>query len=380
MYRNELKIGMALSGGGVRASVFHLGVLSRFAVDDLLENITFLSTVSGGTLVIGLLYSIAGNKWPTGKFFLDKGQQEAKRFLTKIDLQQDMLLRAIKQPWLLPQGRAKLFAKSLEDCWQIDSDLRDIPKEPRWVINATTYESGKNWRFIPQVRMGDYIVNYVENPSFPLADVMAASAAFPGLIGPLVLDTSEFDWFKFNKGEQVPTVPPFRKLHLWDGGLYDNLGVEALFKIFESKTRDDYNFLVVSDASKNIVLEKRSAFRPKRARRLVDIATDQIRSLRSRTLVDHFQREANSGIYLKIGNDGHKILNAGNCDAELTDRVSKDCLSKTEVQIASNFATTIRRLTEAEYDLLFRHGWEVANCTLQAHCPALFQHRCYEMP
>ena len=59
-------------------------------------------------------------------------------------------------------------------------------------LNATTFESGKNWRFIPQRRMGDYIVNYVEKPSIPLTDAMVASAAYPGLIGPLVLRTKKF--------------------------------------------------------------------------------------------------------------------------------------------------------------------------------------------
>ena len=55
MKKEDLKLAIALSGGGVRASVFHLGVLSRLAIDDLLENITFISTVSGGTLVTGLI-------------------------------------------------------------------------------------------------------------------------------------------------------------------------------------------------------------------------------------------------------------------------------------------------------------------------------------
>ena len=42
-----MKIGLALSGGGIRATVFHLGVLAR---QSLLEKITFLSTASGGRL------------------------------------------------------------------------------------------------------------------------------------------------------------------------------------------------------------------------------------------------------------------------------------------------------------------------------------------
>ncbi len=60
----ELTIGIALSGGGVRAAVFHLGLLGRLAAADLLEQVTFISTVSGGSLGMGLVYSLSGNRWP----------------------------------------------------------------------------------------------------------------------------------------------------------------------------------------------------------------------------------------------------------------------------------------------------------------------------
>ena len=54
--RDGVWIALALSGGGVRAAVFHLGVLARLASDDLLERVTFLSTVSGGSMAVGLVY------------------------------------------------------------------------------------------------------------------------------------------------------------------------------------------------------------------------------------------------------------------------------------------------------------------------------------
>ena len=44
-----MKIAIALSGGGVRATVFHLGVLARLTRQSLLESVTLLSTVSGGS-------------------------------------------------------------------------------------------------------------------------------------------------------------------------------------------------------------------------------------------------------------------------------------------------------------------------------------------
>ena len=104
--------------------------------------------------------------------------------------------------------------------------MNELPDEPRWVINATAYESGKNWRFMRK-RMGDYKLNYTPEPAFPLASAMAASAAFPILIGPLVLRTKGFAWARFT-GESrhaiLPTETRVPSIHLWDGGVYDNLG------------------------------------------------------------------------------------------------------------------------------------------------------------
>lgn len=51
------KLGLALAGGGFRASLFHLGVLWRLAELDLLRYVELLSTVSGGSIV-GALYAL----------------------------------------------------------------------------------------------------------------------------------------------------------------------------------------------------------------------------------------------------------------------------------------------------------------------------------
>src|SRR5205807_10424776 len=45
------KIGLALSGGGFRASLYHIGVLARLAELDLLRSIEYLSCVSGGSII-----------------------------------------------------------------------------------------------------------------------------------------------------------------------------------------------------------------------------------------------------------------------------------------------------------------------------------------
>ncbi len=51
----KYKLGLALSGGGFRASLFHIGVLAQLAELDLLKSVSVLSTVSGGS-IIGAAY------------------------------------------------------------------------------------------------------------------------------------------------------------------------------------------------------------------------------------------------------------------------------------------------------------------------------------
>src|SRR5262249_13259372 len=50
------KIGLALSGGGFRASLYHLGVLARLAESDLMRHVQVVSTVSGGSMVGAAYY------------------------------------------------------------------------------------------------------------------------------------------------------------------------------------------------------------------------------------------------------------------------------------------------------------------------------------
>ena len=56
------KIGLALSGGGFRASLYHLGVLARLAELDVLRRVDVLSCVSGGSIV-GAYYYLKVRHW-----------------------------------------------------------------------------------------------------------------------------------------------------------------------------------------------------------------------------------------------------------------------------------------------------------------------------
>ena len=55
LLEDNKKLGLALSGGGFRASFFHIGVLAQLAHLGLLRQVEVISTVSGGS-IIGALY------------------------------------------------------------------------------------------------------------------------------------------------------------------------------------------------------------------------------------------------------------------------------------------------------------------------------------
>ena len=56
------RIALALSGGGFRASIFHLGVLKRLAELGWLQRVDVLSTVSGGS-IIGAFVVMRWRQW-----------------------------------------------------------------------------------------------------------------------------------------------------------------------------------------------------------------------------------------------------------------------------------------------------------------------------
>ena len=56
---NDL-VGVALSGGGIRSSMFNLGLLQAFKQSGLMKHVDFLSSVSGGGYINGY-YSTLGH-------------------------------------------------------------------------------------------------------------------------------------------------------------------------------------------------------------------------------------------------------------------------------------------------------------------------------
>ena len=327
--------------------VFHLGVMKYLAERGLLENVDRISTVSGGSLLVGLLLQQNQMRWPTSEQFLARSNPTLRESLCARSLQWGAA-RQLLNPlnWRFLLSRANLLARALQREWQVKGALADLPAEPEWSINGTTAENGKRFRF-KRYDIGDYTLGYAPAERFPLASALAVSAAFPGGFGPLTLDARRFEWRRRPWGapmeETVPVEPVFQRLHLYDGGVYDNMGLEPFFDGGRKESKVGPSYIICSDAGAPLASGfEMGPLNVFRLARVADIMSDQARALRVRAFVDWIKTQPSAGAYMSIS---------------MSSTNDSPCAS---AQHASKFPTTLRRLTVEEFDQLVSHGYGVA--------------------
>lgn len=361
-------IALAFSGGGIRALAFHSGVLRYLAEQGQLERVSHLSTVSGASLLIGLVFHRSEMTWPSSDTYLTRTAPMIRDLITSQDLQSSAIRRLAFQPlnWRYAFSRANVIAQAIKEIWGIDQCLADLPSSPEWTINGTTAETGKRFRF-KLSQLGDYELGYADASNFPLATAMATSAAFPVGIGPLAIDVRKYSWTKrpywgASNEEAKPISAPYPTLHIYDGGVYDNLGLEALFDLSRNEAQGAYR-IVASDAGAPLT----SGFNfwglsPFRIKRLLDIVTDQTRALRVRSFVQ-FLRGEHCGAYLRIGTVPGQLF--AKSPRLVSD--SQSWLSDTEIELARTVPTNLHSLEPEMFDLVERHGYETARAVQLAY-------------
>jgi predicted acylesterase/phospholipase RssA len=280
------KIGLGLSGGGFRASLYHIGVLAKLADLDVLRRVEVLSCVSGGS-IIGAHYYLEVRRLLQSKpdheitreDYIDivariqedflRGVQTnvrtrvAAEFLTNLkmiffpsysrtmragELYEREIFSRVKdgegdrERWLndlliRPAGEPETFSPKNNN-WQ------RVAKVPILILNAATLNTGHSWQFTaawmgePPAGIDSSIdgndryrrMYYWEAPDdhrrMRLGYAVAASACVPGLFEPIVLEK----------------LYPERTVRLVDGGVCDNQGVGGLLE-------QDCNVVLISDGS-----------------------------------------------------------------------------------------------------------------------------------
>jgi NTE family protein len=218
----EPAVGLAFSGGGFRASLAATGVLRFVADAGLLGRVRYVSSVSGGSITNGL-FAGAYEQLRASRFAPEQVDELVVRPLVReissgISLQWGLIGRT---PMLaLGRTRTELLADALAHRLLGAHALADIPTACRFIFNAANLATGVRFVLEPS-RVGDYVLGFRptssrEGDPLRLADAVAASAAFPGVFSPYYLEGYRFK------------CHPEHEPALVDGGVYDNLGLEAI--------------------------------------------------------------------------------------------------------------------------------------------------------
>ncbi|HEY3054586.1 MAG TPA: patatin-like phospholipase family protein [Thermoanaerobaculia bacterium] len=225
------RIALSLSGGGYRAAAFHLGVLSFLHEVNIIENVRALSTASGGTIVGAFYAQCLAEGLAFGEFF-----SRMYAFLRDVDVIDAALARMPDHGKLIVAAAdvyADLFTVTLGKIRSSRDHLEEIS------FNATDMRNGLAFRFVKtanrHVRSGNREMPLDDDlaASLRLADVVAASACFPGAFEP-ILFPADFG------------VPFDRHVALMDGGIYDNQGIDSLLLV--RSRREEIDRIIISDA------------------------------------------------------------------------------------------------------------------------------------
>ena len=267
----DVLIGVALSGGGSRAALFGAAGLEAVsglrtaAGTSVMEQVTYLSSVSGGSLAASYytlnkpardvkVLTPEGAMTSAYRAFFD----EYRRTLSQ-DFQTSLLWRQLVSfRWVNPALAAMTLAEVLRHNLLGEATMMDLSRRqamgdaPRLIINTTLYNNGRRlavtnlpseafrYDFFQDLRqslaqqgkpaqMPSPLVKRYESliPVTPLemgmdpcpirlAGSVTASASFPPLVGPFTFQVAGSDTY----------------WHVGDGGLYENQGAESLLFLF----------------------------------------------------------------------------------------------------------------------------------------------------
>lgn len=341
-------IGLCLSGGGYRAMLFHLGVLWRLAELGYLGTadrtgkhgpigtLQRVSSVSGGSIVAGVL----GVAWDDLKVD-DAGLLERFREQVVAPLE-NFASQTTVSPWFVVwsalvstvnKGVVRIYNQRLYG----KKTLQDLPDSPRFVINATNLQSGALWRFSkPHIR--DVRVGEIRNPTDSMAAVVGASSAFPPFLSPARFQYDESQ-FTPGSGYDLQKPPYTTRPALADGGVYDNLGLETVFRHFQT--------VIVSDAGGDYKAQKKISWDwARQSYRVLETIDNQVRSLRKRVLIATLASQEKFGAYWSIRGDinDYPAADKLDCPYERTQQ-----LADIKTDLAAKDETTQRRLINWGY-------------------------------
>jgi predicted acylesterase/phospholipase RssA len=341
------KLGLALSGGGFRATLYHVGVVRFLRDAGALQQVTEIASVSGGSILAAHLVlnwdryngddeSFAEAASEIVKFVQFDVRNHIVRRLPMLFLMRLLAkLPFLKSRNLTPNAILERYYKK-----QLYGDrcLFELPQQPMLHLLTTSVSSGglsvfnRDGLFVQQRGdTGGQSLKRIPGQMASIPRVVGASSAFPGFFPPVEITAADLG---VREGE-FPTE------FFTDGGVYDNLGLRA----FSWLRQHDANFekILVSDAGKPFqILSDSSLGIMGQSTRASDILMDRVWQLE----LENF-RDQEGFVFFPITDS-----------VELSeDPTALHPVVQAEVQ---SIRTDLDRFSEEEINALVQHGYEVA--------------------
>src|SRR5262245_24998596 len=200
------KIGLALSGGGFRATLFHLGLIRFLRDADILRQVQQITSVSGGSIMAAHL-ALNWDRYTGSAEEFDQAASHLLEFI-RLDVRNRILRRfplgmLVRGPRRLlglsnrQLTRTGLLERQYEKYLYGDKSLFELPESPELHILTTNLSEGclcsfsRDGLWMMQHKAGHSQIERIRVGLMTVSMAVAASSAFPGFFPPLELTGRE---------------------------------------------------------------------------------------------------------------------------------------------------------------------------------------------
>lgn len=426
------KIGLALSGGGYRATIYHLGTLRKLKELNILDKIDVISSNSGGSITAAA-YSLYHKDFELFENKIRKGVKKEIVLLIFIPLLifiASLFTLGLWLPLVLPfalpsytlliwtlffgvvlfRFQFRLFPVSKWIALRYDQiffkgkKLSDLSPDFSLVINSTNVETGRIFHF-SKYSMTDSTYGYSDefkdkpikfkHESFPISMSVMCSSCVPFIFSPVKIKSKYFE-----DPKDVKRISP----ELVDGGVYDNQGIH---KLTFPKSSSFCRNVIVSDAGDFLPAERWSFNSLFILQRTSNIFMNRIKNLQM--MMNLYREDTHSNVaYQSLAfnmenslDEFMKMLKEGHIDQEVIEGhkidmdwihhkkwkkieehminnidfksiIEKGCNDK-ELAIARGVTTGLSILKDNQIDSLIKHAEAITELQVRLFLPHLLK-------
>jgi len=359
--KTAMNIGLALSGGGFRATLFHLGLIRFLRDAGLLSSITQLASVSGGSVMAAHLIYRWSEYTSSDDATFEKAASELIAF-TQQDVRGKIVRRLplLVLAGLIPKvklGRTDLLEQFYDQFYDYTTlhELRVRNYDaPALHILTTNLSSGQLCSFTPDGFCIDSPqgTELYETYAISTALAVAASSSYPLFFPPIELTAERL------QVDMAAFQSPFS--YVTDGGIFDNLGARKLALL----DRDiDFDHVIISDAG--------ATFDPnytKRFRSLLNAASRSADILMKRVGELEYERVREQNIFSEeLLKDEHRLkkFRFAQLAIEVHPHEDPHALHLNVQRAAKSIRTDLDKFSDVEVRTLVAHGYCVGRYVLK---------------